>query len=145
MRVVADTNVIVSGLLWGGPPNQILRWARDGIFSVLTCFEAALELKRVLRYGRLSRRIRMLGLHGEDVFAYFMNLAVFMPTPKVIPAKITADPFDNLFLALATDNGAGLIIAGDRHLLELKKYGKIEIVTAGEACQVIEDLLKRRN
>ena len=144
MRIVADTNVVVSGLLWGGPPNQILKWARDGMLFALTFSEAASELKRVLRYGRLSGRITMLGLQGEEVFAYFMNLAVFMPTPRIIPSLVTEDPFDNLFLALATENGAGLIVSGDRHLLELKRYDKIEIVTASEACQVMEDLLKRK-
>ena len=37
MRVVADTNVAVSGLLWHGPPNQLLRWCRDGYLQILAC------------------------------------------------------------------------------------------------------------
>ena len=37
MRVVIDTNVAVSGLLWQGPPNQILKWAKDGLLRILAC------------------------------------------------------------------------------------------------------------
>ena len=42
MRVVLDTNVLVSGLLWDGPPNQLLKWGRDGMLEVISC-EAAME------------------------------------------------------------------------------------------------------
>ena len=37
MKIVVDTNVTVSGLLWGGPPNQILKWARDKTIRILAC------------------------------------------------------------------------------------------------------------
>lgn len=37
MKIVIDTNVAVSGLLWSGPPNQILRWAREGLLKIFGC------------------------------------------------------------------------------------------------------------
>jgi predicted nucleic acid-binding protein len=55
--------------------------------------------------------------------------------------QIIEDPFDNLFLALASKNKAHLIVSGDSHLLELKEYNHIQIVTPSEACKVIETLL----
>jgi len=75
---------------------------------------------------------------SDEVFAYFMNLVIFVPSPKLIPKEITVDPFDNLFLALASESKARLIISGDIHLLDFKEFNNIQIVTPAEACQVIE-------
>jgi putative PIN family toxin of toxin-antitoxin system len=141
MRVVVDTNVALSGLLWQGPPNQMLRWARDGILEIVACDETAAELKRVLQYKRFTQRLSMLETNPAEAFAYFLNLLSFVPTPELIPQEILEDPFDNFFLALASHNNAGLIISGDRHLLDLREYHRIQIVAPSEACQVIETLL----
>ena len=102
MNSVIDTNVVIPGLLWHGPPNQLLKWARDGIIRVFACEETIAELKRVIEYKRLTKRLSIIGSNPDEVFAYFMNLAVFVPSPKFIPEEIIEDPFDNLFLALAS-------------------------------------------
>jgi len=144
MKIVVDTNVVLSGLLWRGPPNQILKWAREGILEILACEETTAELRRALRYKRFSKRMSALETTPAEVLAYYMNLVLFVPTPEIIPEQIIEDPFDNLFLALASDNRARLIISGDKHLLELEEYQRIQIVTPSEACQVIETLVKER-
>jgi len=141
MRVVVDTNVAVSALLWPGPPNQILKWARDGILEIVACEETTAELRRVLQYDRFAQRLSMLETNAAEVFAYFLNLVFFVATPERIPQEIDADPFDNFFLALAAYHSARLIISGDRHLFDLGEYEHIQIVTPSEACQVIETLL----
>ena len=142
MKIVIDTNVAVSGLLWDGPPNQILKWVQGGTLTVLACEETVSELKRVLQYKRFAKRLSALELLPTEVFAYYSNLVFFVPTPDFIPDEIVEDPFDNLFLALAYENGSRLIISGDAHLLELKAYKSIQIVTPSEACQVIEELVQ---
>lgn len=86
----------------------------------------------------------MLEASPAEVFAYYMNLVLFVPTPEFIPEQVIEDPFDNLFLALASANKAQLIISGDKHLLELEEYNHIQIVTPSEACQVIETLITNR-
>jgi len=143
MRVVVDTNVALSGLLWQGPPNQILKWAREGILEVVACEQTTAELRRILQYKRFAQRLSMLETSPSEVFAYFMNLVFFVPTPGLIPKEIVEDPFDNFFLAIASQNNACLIISGDRHLLDLREYEHIQIVTPSEACQVIGTLLSR--
>ncbi len=50
MKIVIDTNVAVSGLLWGGPPNQLLKWARDGVLEAIGCEETVEEVRRVLNF-----------------------------------------------------------------------------------------------
>jgi len=138
MKVVADTNVVVSGLLWQGAPNRVLKWARRGIIRVLACEETTGELNRVLEYRKFGKRLSTLGTTPQEVLAYFMNLALFVPSPESVPSEILEDPFDNLFLALALENSAHLIVSGDHHLLQLREYRHIQIVTPSEACKVIE-------
>ncbi len=141
MKVVVDTNVAVSGLLWDGPPNDILKWARGGFLSLLACQETVKELARILQYKRFQPRWSMLGVSADEVSAYYMNLVRFVSKPKEVPNIIREDPFDNLFLALASEGKAQLVISGDSHLLGLGSYMGIQIVTPHEACKVIETLL----
>ena len=143
MRVVLDTNVIVSGLLWGGPPNQLLRWASDGVLEVVCCEEGVAEVKRVIEYPKFSRRIWALESSPRQVIAYLMNRVMHVPSPERIPAIISEDPSDDLFLALAVENQARLLVSGDQHLLALMEYERVPIVTPGEAVEVVKELLAR--
>ena len=142
MRIVIDTNVAVSGLLWGGPPNQLLRWARDTILDIVGCEETIDELRHVIKCKKFSERLSELKTTSNETMAYFMNLITFVPTPEYIPEAIHEDPFDNIFLALASESNAYLIISGDKHLLDFGEYNRIQIVTPSEAIRVIKELFK---
>lgn len=140
MNLVVDTNVLISGLLWGGPPNRILKWARDGLVVLFACESTINELKRVIHYKRFAKRLSVLKTTPPEAVAYAMNLVTFVPDPLDIPQVISEDPFDNVFLALASENEAHLIVSGDHHLLDLKEYNSIQILTPSLAVQVIESL-----
>ena len=144
MKVVVDTNVAVSGLLWEGPPNDILKWARDGVLVLVACQETVKELARILQYKKFQSRLSMIGMSADEVTAYYMNLVRFVPNPKELPKVIPVDPLDNLFLALASESKAQLIVSGDHHLLGLASHRGIQIVTPNEACKVIETLLTEK-
>jgi len=144
LNIIIDTNVALSGLLWGGPPNQILRWARDRIIRALACSRTVGELKRVLQYSKFKDRLSVLQTTPEETLAYFLNLVTFAPDPASVRSVIKADPFDNLFLALAMENKAPLIVSGDRHLLDLETFENIQVVTPSQAVDVILRLLKDR-
>jgi putative PIN family toxin of toxin-antitoxin system len=62
MRVVADTNVVISGLLWGDPPNRIMKWARNGRLEILACERTAEELRRVIQYEKFLQRVSVLNV-----------------------------------------------------------------------------------
>jgi putative PIN family toxin of toxin-antitoxin system len=144
MKVVVDTNVAVSGLLWEGPPNDILKWARDEVLVLVACNETVKELARILQYKKFQSRLSMIGMSADEVTAYYMNLVRFVPNPKELPKVIPEDPLDNLFLALASESKAQLIVSGDHHLLGLASHRGIQIVTPNEACKVIETLLTEK-
>jgi putative PIN family toxin of toxin-antitoxin system len=144
LRIVIDTNVALSGLLWGGPPNQILRWARDRVIRILACSRTVDELKRVLHYSKFSDRLFALKTSPEEALAYFHNLVTFVPDPTPVPSVIKADPFDNLFLALAMETAAPLIVSGDKHLLDLENFANIHVVTPSLAVEIILRLFKHK-
>jgi putative PIN family toxin of toxin-antitoxin system len=141
MKVVVDSNVAVAGLLWEGPPNQILKWARQGFVNLLACHETVRELGRILQIQKFQPRLSTLGVSADEVCAYYMNLVSFVPSPKRIPDRIRDDPFDKMFVGLASEYGAQLIVTGDSHLLELRSHKGIQIVTPRDACKVVETVL----
>ena len=143
MKIVIDTNVAVSGLLWGGAPNQILKFCRNRRIQILECDDTLGEIKRVLHYEKLSKRLSDLSMTAMEVYAYFVNLTTYVSSPGTIPDTIKADPFDNLFLGLAGESNASLIVSGDRHLLDLKDYAGIQIVTPSESVNVISHVFKQ--
>jgi uncharacterized protein len=144
MKVIVDTKVAVSGLLWEGPPNDILKWARDGFLVLVACQETVKELARILQSKKFQSRLSTVGMSADEVSAYYMNLVRFVPSPKELPDAIPDDPLDNLFLALASESKAQLIVSGDHHLLGLASHKGIQIVTPNEACKVIETLLTEK-
>jgi len=142
LKIIIDTNVAISGLLWGGAPNQILKLCRNGAVRILECEETLDEVKRVLQYSRFSERLSALETTAIEVFAYFMNLATYVPSPETMPDVIKEDPFDNVFLGIASENSASLIVSGDRHLLGFESFEGIQIVTPSEAVKVVNSLVK---
>ena len=110
---------------------------RDRVIRILACNRTVDELKRVLRYSKFAGRLSALQTTPNEALAYFLNLVTFVSDPESIPAAIEADPFDNLFLALASENSAALIVSGDRHLLDLESFNHIQVVTPSQAVQVI--------
>lgn len=140
MKVILDTNVVISGLLWGGPPNQLLKWGRERLIRIQACGKTMDELERVLSYGKFAKRLTALQHNPSDVMSYFRNLVDFVAEPQSVPSVVAADPFDNIFLALAIENNAVLIVSGDRHLLDLERFQNIDIVMPSHAVEVIATL-----
>ena len=131
MRLVIDTNIWVSGLLWRGAPWELLRLAEAG--KVELCMAPAMlaELAQVLSYERLQPRLRQLGLTPPELLSYAVNLVAMFEVPEGSPI-VAADPDDDVFLHCAIVAGATYVISGDHHLLDLKEYADIPILTVRE-------------
>lgn len=131
VRVVIDTNVVVSGLLWHGPPRQILRLARTGalrLFSSPAMFD---ELERVLARPHLSNRVAATGLSSIQLVTGYQALTRTVYPTRVLTV-ISDDPEDDIIIACAVETKADRIVSGDHHLLNLRSYHGIEIVSAAE-------------
>jgi len=139
MRIVADTNVIVSALLWGGPPRAILAAARDQRIVLLTSAPLIAELEDVLGRAKLARRFTEIGRTPAELLDRYLALVGFV-TPVMLTAPISRDPDDDQVIATALAARAELIVSGDHDLLDLGCYQEMLIVDAVAAVERIESV-----
>ena len=122
MKVVADTNVLVSALIFpGGSPEAFYRLALEGRIDLVTSRPLLAELGRVLmeKFGWEAER-------AEEAIGQVVRLAEIV-APREALSEIEADPADNRVLEAAAEGGADAIVSGDRHLLALGSWRGIEI------------------
>ncbi len=131
MRIVIDTNIWVSGLLWRGMPWNLLRLAETGEVELCVAPAMLVELAEVLDYERLQPRLEQLGLTPTELLAYAISLASIFEVPEGDPI-VTDDPDDDVFLHCAVVAGAAYLVSGDHHLLDLGEYANISILTVRE-------------
>lgn len=127
MRVVIDTNVLVSGLLVKGSPADAVRhaWER-GAFELVTSEWQLDEIRRVSRYPRLAKRVRPHEF-GRLVGRMRRSALVVSDLPKV---TVSADPDDDAIVTTALAGGAAWLVTGDVvHLLSLRNVGGVAIVS----------------
>ena len=127
MRVVIDTNVLVSGLLVKGSPADAVRhgWER-GAFELVTSEWQLNEIRRVSRYPRLAKRVRPHEF-GRLVGRMRRSALVVSDLPKI---TVSADPDDDAIVATALAGGAAwLVTGGAGHLLSLGNVGGVAIVS----------------
>jgi len=135
VRIVLDTNVLVSALISSGTPPGLLyeAWAH-GEFQLVTSGVQIAELTRVLEYDRLRPYVEPAEaqLLSETIDAAAIVVDALPDT------RLSADPDDNAILATAIAAGAELIVTGDKsHLLDLESVEGIPIVTPREALRYL--------
>jgi len=122
VKVVADTNVLVSALIFpGGAPEAVYRLAPQGRIDLATSRPLLAELGRVLgdKFGWEPER-------AEQALLQLIRVADVVD-PEETVEDIEADPSDNRVLEAAAAAGADAIVSGDRHLLALGSWRGIEI------------------
>ncbi len=127
MRLVIDTNVLISALLAGTslPAHLIVLW-REGRFDLLTSADQLDELTRVTRYPKIQERLTpaLAGRLINDI----RDLAVLLTALPVVTAS--PDPHDNYLLAMAAAGAADFLVTGDkRDVLALKLFEGTKIIT----------------
>lgn len=131
MRLVADTNIVVSGLLWQGAPRQVLDAARARLVTLFTSSALLAELEDVLKRPKLAQRLAAANVAVPELLSDYATLATLIEPPLIIPT-IISDPDDDAVLACAIPASAQAIVSGDSHLLKLRTYQGIVILTAAE-------------
>jgi uncharacterized protein len=100
MRVVADTNIIVSGLLWKGNPRRVLDAAREGRIDLFTSAVLLTELEDVLNREKFSQRLVSVGVSARELVLGYAALASVIQPVNIEPV-VLADPDDDAVLACA--------------------------------------------
>lgn len=132
MRIVIDTNVWVSGLLWKGDAWRLLKWAEERKLEIYIAYPMLLELEEVLSYSRFAPRLDLLQQTPEQLTALALSLSHAVDVARTWPPIVTSDPDDDLFVLCAVAVGADYIVTADRHLLSLGSYRGVSIVKIDE-------------
>ena len=127
MKVVLDTNVIVSAILFGGKPRQIMEAVLAGEIQLCVSESMMAELQGVLRRPKFEFDSQIV----QSIISEITMLAEW-----VIPQKhfnlVKDDPADNEVIDCAIEGGADYIISGDRHLLQLERCGETRLISPDE-------------
>jgi len=133
-RVVLDTNVLISALLFGGPPGRLVSLWQQGKITLLVSSEVLKEYLRVLSYQKFrltKREIKSLIEVEVMPFAEPVNVRTKLRV-------VEKDHSDNKFLELAVDGKAVAVVSSNKHLLEIVRHEGIEIISVVEFLKRLE-------
>ncbi len=133
-RVVLDTNVILSALLFNGKLSKIVELWENGLFIPLISKEIFKELQRTLEYPKFHLAKNEVFLIINDyILPYFEVVDVANPVENVC-----RDEDDDKFLSCAISGDSNLIVSGDMDLCSLKCYKSIKIINPLEFMSMFE-------
>jgi putative PIN family toxin of toxin-antitoxin system len=136
LKLVADTNVLVSAFLWQGTPGRLIDMAGEKEISLYTSRALVDELSEVLHRKKLAKQVAATGLNAAQMISNYRRLATLV-TARQIASQVSRDADDDAVLACALAAHADLIVSGDKDLLVLKAFHGMPIVTAAQAIQHI--------
>jgi uncharacterized protein len=134
VKVVLDTNVFASVVFFDGPPAQILEAWHVGIIQFVVSPEILDEYRRVAEI--LAEDYPIIDLKAMLDYVV-QNVETCSPLP--LPEPVCDDPDDDKFLACAMTSGCNIIVSGDKHLLRVSGYQKIQVLKPRD---FVEEYLK---
>jgi putative PIN family toxin of toxin-antitoxin system len=135
LRLVLDTNIVIAGLLWNGPPRHLLDLAIDEAVALYSSPVLLDELAHSLRYRKFAPRIERFATTVETLVARYAAL-VAVVAPSTVP-RVVRDADDDHVIAAALAARADCIVTGDNGLLCLGSHEGIAIIAAAEAVKRI--------
>lgn len=135
IRVVIDTDLVISALLFGGTPGKLIPlWKSDRIQPFVSK-QIINEYLRVLAYPKFKLSEAEINyILYKEILPYFEVVEI-----KVGKIIIQEDPADDMFIRCALSGKANIIISGDSHLLSLKSYQKVNILTPSQVLKELEE------
>ncbi len=130
-KIVLDTNVLISGVIASGYSAAILDALRKGQIELVTSAHLLEEFGEVISRRRIARKYPQAAQEADallDFLRAFASLVPGIPGPE----HVSADRDDDFVLACALDGGVDFIVSGDPHLLDLKSYKNIPILSPRE-------------
>lgn len=129
MKIVVDTNVLISGIFFGGFPRRILTSIISRQLTACATTEIINEYEEIVeemvnrKQGHLNRTI---------LAPLIQTMEIIEPVSHI---EVCRDPDDDKFLECAKDSHALYVVSGDKDLLVIEKYENIQIVTAKDFCE----------
>jgi putative PIN family toxin of toxin-antitoxin system len=129
MKIVIDTNVLISGVFFGGFPGKILSGIVNGRWTAFATAEIVDEYEKIVQ----EMIDRKQGNINKGLLAPLIRAMKMIESSTHV--ELSRDPDDNKFLGCAKDAKAMYIVSGDKDLLVLEQYENIQIVTAKAFCE----------
>ena len=138
MKVVLDTNVVVSRFIsQGGVPGQLIdRWSR-GDYDLLVSEPVLIEYQQALTYAHVRKLHGYTDLQIEGWLGEVRKTSINIVAIGALRV-VSADPKDDKFIECAIAGGADYIVSGDKHLLDLREYEGIRILSPADFLRVLE-------
>lgn len=139
VRFVLDTNVVISGFIWGGIPRQILELAREDQVSLFTSSVLLDEFADVLSRGKLASMLASRNITPEFLMQRYGMLATVVKT-QPIERTVPNDADDDAVIACALAAQAIIIVTGDSDLLMLHPFQNIQILKAADTLELLQKM-----
>lgn len=129
MKIVIDTNVLISGVFFCGFPRKILSSIIDRMFTACATVEIIDEYEEIIqemidrKQGHINKNILTPLIRAMEIIE------------PISDVKLSRDPDDDKFINCAKDARALYIVSGDKDLLVLEQYENIQSITAKEFCE----------
>ena len=127
MRIVLDTNVLISGTFWSGASFQVLRLVEKQKVHLVLSPEIIQEYQKILACPEILDKTSRLQQARAKATAYLLgHAALVYPTIRL---NVVSDPDDNKFIETAIEGKADFVVTQDKHLLKIGSYKRIKILT----------------
>jgi len=136
VRIVIDTNVLLSAFLWGGTPGRLIGQVRSNAAELVISPALLDEFAKVIARPKFAAILARTTRTPASLVAHLRALAEVVHAPA-LQQPVCRDPKDDIVLACALAAQAQLLASGDDDLLSLLQFDGIPIVTAAQAVAMI--------
>ena len=137
LKLVLDTNTIISAFFWNGNEAELFRKIEQGKAALFITREILAEIEDVIKRPKFDKVMKNAGLTPDQIMQKIVSLSHLVIAPK-FNIKVCRDEKDNKLLECAQSAKASYLVSGDDDLLSLKEYEKIPIIRASEMLKLLE-------
>ena len=137
IKVVLDTNILISAFLWRKNLHKIFDLVKEEKIQICATKELLEEFYYVLKYPKFAQVLSIIGETPETVLREFLGIVRLYPSLTSKTVLVKEDPSDDKFLLAAISAGANFVISGDKHLLKIKEFNDISIISAREFLKLL--------
>lgn len=142
IKVVLDTNILISAFLFQKQLGTFLDLIENETIIPFFIESTFLEFQTVLKYKKFESAFSKTSLLYQDIVSAIENKSKIIPDPDIIP-NVISDIADNYILACALGGKVDFVVSGDNHLLKLKNFKNIPIITPKEFLEIISEKQKK--
>ena len=137
LKLVLDTNTLVSAFFWEGNEAELFRKIEQGKANLYITIEILKEVEAVTKRPKFNEVMMKANLTQDQIMQKIVSFSHLVIAPK-LDIKVCRDEKDDKFLECAESAKADYVVSGDKDLLSLIEYKGIPIVRAWKVLQLLE-------